>query len=478
MLQKAIHKNILLYYGFAASFLLAVITAVLLQQLWLITVPFILLIATYLLQHPLLLFYILIATIPWSVEYNFSNRLGTDLPDEPLMLLTSLAVIILWLQQKQYQKIRQLHPLLFIILLQWIWAIIPIYFSTYLLISTKFLLAKTWYLLAFVAAPLLLFQNKKVIRNTAVILLFSMLLATVLAFVRHAAYVFTFEHINDALHPFFRNHVNYSALLICMLPLLTAILFFNKKRKRFYTVLFIFVLIALYFSYARGAWLAAIIGFSSYWLMKRRLTVIAFLLFIFISVAALFWLKDNDRYLAYAHDYRTTIFHTDFRQHLMATYELKDVSTAERFYRWVAGVRMLKDGWQTGFGPNTFYYNYKPYTIPAFKTWVSNNEDHSTVHNYFLLTIIEQGVLGLLLLLLLLGYAFYTAQAIYHRTQDRLWKITAVTIVAILWMIVTVNFLSDLIETDKVGSIFYLCIAALIVADKKTREKEFIQQYC
>jgi hypothetical protein len=34
----------------------------------------------------------------------------------------------------------------------------------------------------------------------------------------------------------------------------------------------------------------------------------------------------------------------------------------------------------------------------------------------------------------------------------------------------TVNFLSDLIETDKVGSVFYLCLAFLVIADAKTRE--------
>ena len=39
---------------------------------------------------------------------------------------------------------------------------------------------------------------------------------------------------------------------------------------------------------------------------------------------------------------------------------------------------------------------------------------------------------------------------------------------AILTMVITVNFLSDLIETDKVGSIFYLCIATIIIADLQT----------
>ena len=116
---------------------------------------------------------------------------------------------------------------------------------------------------------------------------------------------------------------------------------------------------------------------------------------------AVFWIKADDRYLQYAHDYRTTIFHHDFREHLQATYQLKDVSTAERFYRWIAGVRMIKDNALTGYGPNTFYNNYKPYAVPAFKTWVSDNKEHSTVHNYFLLIAIEQGIPGLLFFLLL-----------------------------------------------------------------------------
>jgi O-antigen ligase len=38
-------------------------------------------------------------------------------------------------------------------------------------------------------------------------------------------------------------------------------------------------------------------------------------------------------------------------------------------------------------------------------------------------------------------------------------------------MIIVVNFLSDLIETDKIGSLFFLCIATLIVTDINTKKK-------
>ena len=71
---------------------------------------------------------------------------------------------------------------------------------------------------------------------------------------------------------------------------------------------------------------------------------------------------------------------------------MEDISTMERVYRWVAGVEMVKDKPIFGFGPGTFYSAYKAYTLSSFQTYVSDNVDHSTVHNYFLLTFIEQGL--------------------------------------------------------------------------------------
>lgn len=199
--------------------------------------------------------------------------------------------------------------------------------------------------------------------------------------------------------------------------------------------------------------------------------MVAFFVATVFIVSSVLWLSSNDRYLGYAHDYRTTIFHKNFEEHLVATYKLKDVSTAERFNRWIAGIRMIKDNWLTGYGPNTFYYNYKPYAIPAFKTWVSDNKEHSTVHNYFLLVLIEQGVPGLLFFLLIIGSIFYYAEKIYSQTEDRFYKTAALACGTMTMMIVVVNFLSDLIETDKVGSLFFLCLATLVSIDLKARSQ-------
>jgi O-antigen ligase len=243
----------------------------------------------------------------------------------------------------------------------------------------------------------------------------------------------------------------------------------SKRMRRVLVTAIIVLLIALFLSYARGAWLALTTGMLAYWLIKQRLLLAAYISTIVIVLASLFWIKTDDHYLQYAHDYRSTIFHENFGEHLEATYQFKDLSTAERFYRWIAGVRMIKDNALTGYGPNTFYDNYKPYAVAVFKTWVSDNQEHSTVHNYFLLLTIEQGIPGLIFFLLLTGTMLYYTELLYHRAKDIFYKTIAATTGVIVIMILTVNFLSDLIETDKVGSLFFLCLSMLIITDANTK---------
>jgi O-antigen ligase len=434
------------------------------------------LLAYYGLQNLAFIFLILLFSLPWSVEYNFNPTLGTNLPDEPLMILTGgLAMMyLIWKPAEIRPAFR--HCLFMFLAIHFIWTGVTTLFSSDEFVSVKFLLAKSWYLAAFVLTPLFLFRNKVMIRHSAIVFAISALIITIVIVIRQYHFNWKFGLINDSVTPFFRNHVNYSAMLVCTVPVWIAIRVMNKKNKtaRFVVLLIIlFIVAALFFSYSRGAWMALLAGLITYWLIRKKLLLIIFIAGVIAITTSVFWLKTNDRYLRFAHDYKTTIFHTDFREHLAATYKLKDVSTAERFNRWIAGVRMVKDNWLTGYGPNTFYNNYKPYAIPAFKTWVSKNEDHSTVHNYFLLMLIEQGVPGLLFFLILCGAMLFYAQNLYHRVNDLFYKNVAMTTGVILVMIFTVNFLSDLLETDKVGSLFFVCLGMLIATDLNTKEKKY-----
>lgn len=459
----------------AGVFVISLFTAVLLRQYFFLLIPFVGLLFYSGWQQPRFIFFLLLASLPFSFEYNFSPALGTDIPDEALMLLTSFLFLAYWINYPgSITRHTLLHPLLVLLFIHLCWTVLTTSLSTNIVLSVKIVLSKSWYIGAFVLAPLVIFKNKKDISIAAIILAISVFIVTVIAVYRHSLDGFSFAAINKAVSPFFRNHVNYSSMLVCIIPVFFAIYSLNKnKRIRvLITAVILILLVALFFSYARGAWLALATGITTYWLVKRKLLVALFIGFIFFCVAAVYWLKHQDSYIRYAHDFRTTIFHKDFKEHLVATYHFKDVSTAERFYRWIAAIRMIKDNPVTGYGPGTFYKNYKPYTVPVYKTWVSDNKEHSTVHNYFLLLLAEQGIPGLIFFLFLTGSLLYYAQYLYHRIQDRFYSTLSITIGSILVMIITVNFLSDLIETDKIGSLFFLCLSLLVITDINSRKLE------
>lgn len=470
----AVNKSGYLFAVLAALFISFLAAAVITEEYFIIAAPFAVLVFYAGWQHKKIVFFLLLATLPFSFEYNFSPELGTDIPDEFLMLLTSLLFFAYGLYfPKAINKNVLQHPVIILLLVVISWSFLSVAFSSNRGISIKYLLAKGWYIGAFVLAPVIVFKEKRNIITASVVLVTSMLVVILISLARHYQEGFSFATINEAVSPFFRNHVNYSAMLVCIVPVLFAFYRFatTKNQKLFLAAAIALTLIALFYSYARGAWLALAVAAIAWGLVKKKLLFYSYIVAILIAIGFFFWIKKEDRYLLYAHDYKTTIFHKNFGEHLVSTYKLKDVSTAERFYRWIAGVRMIKDNWLTGYGPNTFYDNYKGYAVPAYKTWVSDNPERSTVHNYFLLITIEQGIPGLIFFLLLLGALFYYSQYLYDRVKDEFYRTAALVTGVVLTMIMTVNFLSDLIETDKVGSLFFLCLSMLVVIDINTRDK-------
>lgn len=473
MITKA-NYNRSYFTFFSGLFIICLLLAAWSGIYYLIAIPFAVLFFYTGWQHAGIVFILLLCSLPFSAELQVTDTLGTDFPDEPLMLFTAgLALCYCLYSPKVLPAKATRHPLIVLLIITFIWSVITVLSSTHQLLSIKYVLAKSWYLGAFVLAPIIFLKNKKTIAVAAMMPALTMLLVTIITLFRHYRYNFLFAGINDALKPFFRNHVSYSAMLVCMIPVFYAAYKLSRRKtgKNILGIAIVVLLAALFLSYSRGAWLALVTGIISWWLIKKKLLMTGYLIIILLVLSSFFWIKANDRYLGYAPDYRTTIFHEDFREHLAATYRFRDLSTVERFYRWIAGVRMIKDKPLTGYGPNTFYYNYKPYAIPSFKTYVSENKEHSTIHNYFLLITVEQGVPALILFLLLTGAILYYSQYLYHRVGDRFYKIISITAGVIMMMILTVNFLSDLVETDKIGSLFFLCLSFLVITDITTKQE-------
>ena len=421
------------------------------------------------------LFWLLILALPLSTELNITSALGIDFPDELfMMLLTGLVLIKIIHQPKWFPSNLSKEPLFLLLIGIMGWIFVSACFANNSLLSVKFFLARIWYIVPFVLMPQLMLGSQARIKKFALLLLIPMFFIVIQTLLRHAWYGFSFVDIKKTVYPFFRNHVNYSSMLVCLLTPAIALRFLTakeNKNRKWISLAILIGLIGLFFSYSRGAWVALVVGIIFTFLMEWNWVKKVTTLIIAVILIASSWLFVDYHYMRFAPDHDHTIFHTDFSEHIAATISLKDVSNAERFYRWVAGLRMFVERPVTGFGPNNFYSSYRPYTLNTFETWVSNNPEHSSIHNYFLLTLTEQGIPGLLLLILLWLGMLFRLQYLYNRLQNQFHRIVTLTVATVLAMILSINLMSDMIETDKIGSLFWLCLGFVFVLNRKLEEE-------
>ena len=234
------------------------------------------------------------------------------------------------------------------------------------------------------------------------------------------------------------------------------------------------LLFGLLTSYTRASILSVPLAALYFLVLRLRLTRVLLLAVAVVTSLTVSYFVIGDRYMEYAPDYEHTVFNgRNFERHLEATYKFQDVSGMERVYRWVAAARMIGEKPLTGSGAATFYPEYKRYTVKSFRTYVSANPEKSTTHNYFLLQLAEQGIPGFLLFISLIATALLLAEGLYHRSQARP-EVRRVVLAATLSFVIIVFHLTlnELVEVDKIGPVFFICLTLLVRCETWLTEVE------
>jgi O-antigen ligase len=471
-LKALVNYKVGLYY-IIGSLLLVTLTLYFLKGNVLFWLPFLALISLPILlfNYEWLIFAIFFA-IPFSYTHTFPNGFSIELFSEPLMMLfTGIFGMAFILNPKNlkngYKSLITLFLILFLI-----GFIINTIDSVNMLKSIKYTLAKSWFILPFFIFIIAYCGNK--LENFKVIYWFCLIAYIIIITfitIKHLKIGISFSNINTPLYPFFLNHVAYSSAIAVFFPfVLVSISWYKKNSKTrkiiIYTV--IMMLFAIVISVTRATWLAIILAIPYYFIIKYKFTKKTLLTLLIIIPSILIYLIKDNNYLNYAPDYTTTIYnHEDLEKHLEATYQMKDVSGVERLYRWVAAVNMGIKNPITGTGPGTFYPEYKNYTSEQFKTYVSNNIEQSTAHNYFLLLWAEQGIIGLSLFLILISYTLIRGEKLYHLIQNEYEKSLLLASLLSIFILIVHLFLNELIEVDKIGSWFFVSLAIITILDQK-----------
>ncbi|MDF1698259.1 MAG: O-antigen ligase family protein [Saprospiraceae bacterium] len=459
------------FYSFVAFVAIAAGLALVKEMYLLALAPVALLGLLLIIRDYSLLYYAFWVTLPFSIEF-YLGSFGTDLPTEPIMLaLTCIGILLFLLKFKSISLSYIYHPISIFLFLHLIWLFFTSIFSQSPTVSYKFFLAKLWYVIPFFFLTFHFIKSSYSIEKITKLLSVFLGIAVAIVLTRHSMEGFTFDTSHQVVRPIFRNHVSYSAILVVVLPFIWA--FYQNEKNVFIKRLLVGVIglfvVGTYFSYTRAAQLSVVIAIGAYFIFKFRFAKIAVTASLIVAIIGSGYLMNNNKYLDFAPDFEKTVAHTKFDNLLEATYKMEDISTMERVYRWVAAAQMIEEKPFIGFGPGSFYFHYQKYTINSFETYVSDNPEKSGIHNYYLMTLVEQGILGLILFIGLVVSIVLYGERLYHELTNKRDKsyIMAATISTVV--ICALLIINDLIEVDKVGPFFFLNASLIVLFDLKNR---------
>ena len=462
-------RNIIVLYLLVALFLSAGFYLLLKKEtLWFFVLPLVLIIAYYYVVSldKVLLF----ITFFTPLAINFQDpRIGATLsiPTEPLMFGVVIVFLGNLLLERNYNRHVARHPLSYLIYFSLLWMLITSFTSHLPLVSFKHLLSRIWFVVPFYFVAIPMFRNKKNIHRFLWLYMVALSGVIVYTLIRHAAHGFDEDSSHWVMSPFYNDHTAYGAALALYLPVLAGYLFYPGLSfyKKLLTLPFLVLyIVAVIFSYTRAAWLG--IGVAAFVLLlvllRIRFRWVMVGAVVLVAMGFIFYQPIMDRMEKNRQDSSTNMEH-----HLQSmTNVSSDASNLERLNRWASAIRMFQQRPLLGWGPGTYQFVYAPFQLASERTIISTNlGDRGTAHSEYLGPLSEEGVLGLLSVLALFGYAVYLGLMLYHRSTEKEVRLLSLVITLGLITYFVHGFLNNFLDTDKLSVPVWGFMAILVALD-------------
>lgn len=439
--------------------------------------PFALVIVYVALYHFEHLFYFLVFFTPLSVniEEFVSSGIGLYLPTEPILFGMLLLIILNQVRQNQFNIAILKHPITILITLQLLWILITAINSELPLVSFKFLLTKLWFFIPIYFYGILFFlENEKRIFNFVWLFISAMSVVVLYTLFNHAINDFSEPSGHWVMFPFFKDHTSYGAILALVYPILFGL--YATYRKHVYTKLILWGLIPLFtlaiiMSYTRAAWVTIFGAFLVFLLIKFK---VKFKYLAVLGLAGILYLAVNIVQVQHALERNNAEHATenlDERLESVANIT-SDASNLERINRWTSAILLWQERPFFGWGPGTYAMVYAPFQLSRNLTIISTSSGtKGNAHSEYLGPLAEQGLIGMLLMLTLVGWIIYTGVSVYIRIDPSPSRI--ILLVCILGIITYFahGFLNNYLDTDKATVPVWGITAFIVMLDLKSRQK-------
>jgi len=425
-----------------------------------------------------LVFLLIVFCTPLS--FNFENLaiggIGFYFPTEPLLLTFSVVFLLKYLLNHKSSKdlIHYKNHITIIILLQLIWIIICSITSELPIVSMKFFISRAWFIIPMFFYAIHFFkEGKHRISQFLWAYLLPVFIVTTYTLLNHMSHGFSEEAGHWVMWPFFKDHTSYGAIIALSIPI--ALWLYkssqNPINKFLIQLIIIVLLVGLYFSYTRAAWLsvigAVIVYFLFYFKIKLKWLIT-------IGVIPIFFIALNYSeisYLLQKNDAEHTTENFSERVESMSNVS-SDASNLERLNRWNCAFQLFKERPITGWGPGTYSFVYAPFQDASDITIISTNfGDGGNAHSEYLGPLAEQGLIGMILMITLVCLIFIYMSNYQIKCDDSFQKKLVLMIILALTTYFTHGILNNYLDTDK-ASVPVWGLIALFVSLKSYSSKQ------
>ncbi|MGB1074807.1 MAG: O-antigen ligase family protein [Flavobacteriales bacterium] len=437
---------------------------------WLAALPLVLLIAAWAFVRTEWLLALLVFCVPLSfnLEALDLGGIGLYLPTEPL--LAGLLVLFLARAMMGWPVSEKLlrHPVSKWIGIMLMWLAFTSSISTLPLVSFKFLAARSWFVVGFFYLIGHVFvQRRQAMEQFVFLYTIPLVLVIIYTIIRHAGYGFDKDAGHWVMWPFFKDHTSYGAVLAMWVPVVIALLWDDTRsvlHRLLSGALLSILVLGTILSFTRAAWVS-LAGAGVLWvLMKVGIRLKTLLVIGFVGLAFLFLAQDALLITLQRNEQDSS---DDLAEHVESISNVSsDASNLERLNRWNCALAMFAERPWTGWGPGTYQFLYAPFQRSEDHTIIStNNADGGNAHSEYLGPMAEQGLPGVLIVLILLGWTlhlgFKLQRQLIHPRDKRL----AMGAFLGLMTYFVHGVLNNYLDTDKASAPFWGLLVILVALD-------------
>jgi len=429
--------------------------------------------------HVNILMYLMAFLTPFSTIMEIGDEtLRLSVPTEPIMIMITGLFLCRIIYDLSLDRKLWRHPVSIAIYIYLLWLFITCFTSELPLVSFKFLLSKIWFIVSSYFMLIYLIKND-IHKGVLYFSLSALALAVVVCIttVKHAMLGFSEPSAHWIMSPFYNDHTAYGAIIAFFLPFSIGFIFLphnNWLKKMLFIGITIVLLIGLYLSFSRAAWLSFMGAIGVWTVLKLRIKLSWLVLSIALVGFSFYYFADDILYRMSRNEQDSS---GNLTEHLQSITNIStDASNVERLNRWVAAFGMIEERPLMGWGPGTYQFVYAPFQKSNYKTIITTDfGDGGNAHSEYIGPCAETGFIGLFTVLTLMILILYYGITTYIRSFDKTVRLLSLCALLALITYYIHGFLNNFLDTDKLSLPFWGCFAFIVVCNvlyKKNSQEE------